>query len=610
MLMGPVFRAELLRTGRRRRYYFLRFLYGALLLLVFWSSYEGEFWNRSIITITEMAQFGESTFITFAIVQLVTVLVLVPPLFAGTITDEKQRKTLHYLMASQLSSGEIILDKVLARSAHLAVFLAIGLPVVSILGFFGGIAPDQVICVYIGTLSTTAYAVALAVLVSTLARRVRQAVLCTYLLSLAWLFVPTLIGSIGTALFPTSYPWVGIVNDWLVNLSPSGLFFLSVSRWTGFSAASLLIHFAWMVGLQLAGTILLLLVAIRRLRPTFRRQEEVPARTTWFRARKSRRRARTHPECGEDAVLWKERYFAPSDIFTKLVLLPSIVAVTVPLILVVETVGGFGDYFYSLWQSGLRYAPDNAARLAWALRIYLGWYSAFWLLAVAGAAASAITIERETDTWVSLTSTPLTGWEILRAKVVGAVWNQRGFAAVMIFVWFMALVTTAVHPLEILKSVAIVALLTWMVAAIGVSFSMRAQSTSRALVATITTLCVLNGYPFILLALFLSEVRWSSSFTLLGAMPWLGAGPIVSLRPWNEPPWPPGANKDPTVAQELLTQGRWVLLTIYLGTTILLTLRMLKNFDDWLDRPSLLRTTDVPAKVAAPSAEAEPAILA
>jgi hypothetical protein len=93
MLMGPVFRAELLRTGRRGRYYVLRLVYGMILLTLFWSGYQAKFAGSRTASIAAVAQFAETTFLTFAIVQLVTVLVIVPPLFGGTIADEKQRKT-------------------------------------------------------------------------------------------------------------------------------------------------------------------------------------------------------------------------------------------------------------------------------------------------------------------------------------------------------------------------------------------------------------------------------------------------------------------------------------------------------------------------------------
>ncbi len=140
----------------------------------------------STITIEQAARFAEEMFTTFAVVQLITILVLIPALFGGAIADEKQRKTLHYLMASQLSSFEIVVDKVLGRAPHVAVFLAVGLPVVCLLGLFGGVAPESVAIAYVGTFSTASMAVAMTVLLSTLARKVRQAVLVAYILLLAW----------------------------------------------------------------------------------------------------------------------------------------------------------------------------------------------------------------------------------------------------------------------------------------------------------------------------------------------------------------------------------------------------------------------------------------
>ena len=60
-----------------------------------------------------------------ATVQGIAVLLLTPTLVAGVIADERQRKTLHYLLASRLSSGEIILGKLAARLLHVGVFLGL-----------------------------------------------------------------------------------------------------------------------------------------------------------------------------------------------------------------------------------------------------------------------------------------------------------------------------------------------------------------------------------------------------------------------------------------------------------------------------------------------------
>ncbi len=595
MLMGPIFRAELLRTARRGRYYILRFVYGAILLLLFWSGYEGTFAGAESATIAAVAQFALMTFLTFAIVQLVTALVLIPPLFGGTIADEKQRKTLHYLMASQLSGVEIVVDKVLGRLPHLAILLATGLPIVSILGLVGGVPPEYVVIALIGTSSTCAFAVALTVLVSTLARRVRQAVLTAYLLLFAWLLVPTILEIVGSRLYSSAYQWIRPINTWLVATSPLGMAFGAPIRGpTGSILSWMTTDFAWMVGLQLGAAALFLFLAVWRLRPVFRRQEETPARRTWWGAsgaRRRRRRLLDRPECGNDAVLWKERYFAPADIFTKLVLLPAIVCVTLPLALITEVQGDVVRVILDFWQRGMGAAQFVRENLAWALRLDVAWYTAFWLLAVAGASASSVTLEREEDTWVSLTATPLTGWQILRAKVLGAIWNQRGFGAVLVFLWSAAVLTGSVNPQGVLASIAVVGALTWLVASVGIYFSLHATSTSRALVSTIAAICLLNGYPVMLILWFRGSLFWDSSFNLLGFMPRLAVAPLVSRQPATEPWWtayrPSAFQVDPLA---YVPYGRLLLVLVYVASAAILTWRIVTRFDRWLDRPNLSAT--------------------
>jgi hypothetical protein len=347
-------------------------------------------------------------------------------------------------------------------------------------------------------------------------------------------------------------------------------------------------EFVERVELQLGAAAVLVLLAIWRLRPTFRRQEETPARRTWFRGRSSKsRRPRwlDRPGCGEDAVLWKERYFAPADLFTKMVLLPAIIVVTLPLALATEVEGNLSGVLFELWQNGWRATSFRGEHLVWALQVDVGWYSAFWLLAVAGACASSVTIEREEDTWVSLTATPLTGWEIVRAKVLGAIWNQRGFGDVLIFLWSLALLTGVVHPLRILISITFVALLTWLAAAIGIHASMTSHSTSRAVTSTIVTLSVLNAYPVLLLLWFLADLSWNSSFALLGAMPMLAAGPLVTRHmATNSLAIRADLNTEPARLPPALVS---VLLALYMLSAILLTVRILRKFDRWLDRPPL-----------------------
>ena len=144
-------------------------------------------------------------------------------------------------------------------------------------------------------------------------------------------------------------------------------------------------------------------------------------------------------------------------------------------------------------------------------------YIGLWLLAVAGASASGVTVEREQDTWDSLISTPLTGWEILRGKAVGAIWGLRGFGGLFSLFWLVGLAAGAVHPLGLLLALLVVGLLTWFVVALGTYASLTARTTSRALTATIAILLFLNfGYLAVLYPIFhavqRSEPKWRYPF--------------------------------------------------------------------------------------------------
>ena len=172
MIPGPVFSFELLTTSRRGRFYLMRAAYALLLLVIFWSIHST--WRATAdakLSPREMSLFAVICFCSVAVAQVVLVLVLTPALVAGVIADERQRKTLHYLLASRLSGPEIVVGKLLARMLHVAVLLGVGFPVLSLLVLLGGIDP-WLIVVACGAAASTAWVLAvLAIWVSTIARR-------------------------------------------------------------------------------------------------------------------------------------------------------------------------------------------------------------------------------------------------------------------------------------------------------------------------------------------------------------------------------------------------------------------------------------------------------
>ena len=94
-----------------------------------------------------------------------------------------------------------------------------------------------------------------------------------------------------------------------------------------------------------------------------------------------------------------------------------------------------------------------------------------YVVMVSGTAAISVILEYERDTWHGLIATSLTGWEILRAKMLAAIWRARGAALTLISLWVVGLLAGAVHPLGFLNAVVGLIVIGPFYAAFGVSLA-------------------------------------------------------------------------------------------------------------------------------------------
>jgi ABC-type polysaccharide/polyol phosphate export permease len=202
-------------------------------------------------------------------------LALTPALVARVVADEKQRKTLHYLLASRLTSPEIALGKLLVRMLYLAVLLGVSLPVLSLLVLMGGIDPRLVLLACVATFTTAWFLAALSIWVSTIARRVREASFIAYGLEALWLFSPLILRNVTIPRWPYCDLVAQWLADWVGSSSPievtkDVIFGVVVG---GGSIRGQLEAISWMIGLQLAFGLILATLAAMQLRPIFRRQD-------------------------------------------------------------------------------------------------------------------------------------------------------------------------------------------------------------------------------------------------------------------------------------------------------------------------------------------------
>jgi hypothetical protein len=213
------------------------------------------------------------------------------------------------------------------------------------------------------------------------------------------------------------------------------------------------------------------------------------------------------------------------------------------------------------------------------------------VLGVASDAGASLASEREKDTWISLVSTPLTGTEIVRAKMLGAIWGIRHTAAALFALSLLGVLAGSVHPLGLLAVVVQLAVLTWFAAALGTWVSLRSEQTMTA-VARSTGLLVAANAGLLLATLPLFP---GHPIAYAGCSPFLIAASLASYADASGTLAPStlGILSDAALSSMWVRHRSEMLLAWCLGAggyavaAAVLTRSACLGFDAALDRPSL-----------------------
>lgn len=518
-MFGPVFTYEITRLGRRRLTFILRLLYVlailALLALMYFSWLESIGYFRrngpDRIPTERLSNFATTFFYAFVGVQYAVVVLLTPAYVAGTVADEKERKTLEFLLATDLRNREIVFGKVAARVTNLLMYVLAGLPVIAFMQLFGGIDPDQLLATTAATVLTVVGLSALSVAFSVAMRRPRDAIALTYLAIivyiagsafLAFYVMATQMYVARTGATPIEFlglqidtlealDAIKVATDWLaagnVLYAVPSLVNPFAGGATAATVGTALFRYAVFWGLA---TGLFLGYAVWRLRAVALYQSYgAPKNLTRGRAARA---AKARPAVGDDPMIWKEVFvegglkggcmgwFLSLAVIGLVFMFPLLF---VYLFFIDPTRG---------WSAGRQWEEFTEAMNGWC-RIATGILGFLLMMAAAVRGAGVVSGERDRDTWVSLMSTPLTAWEMLRAKWLGSVLGLRRGYFMLLLVWALTLAVGAVDPPMILATILYTAVYVSAFAWVGVWYSITSRTTLIATVWAIMTALFLAG---------------------------------------------------------------------------------------------------------------------
>jgi ABC-type transport system involved in multi-copper enzyme maturation permease subunit len=180
LLDNPVLQRELLVNLRMNRAFLLLFFYVAALGAVVYVAWPA----NAKLDLSKSPEESKRLVNLFFLGQYVLMSLLVPSFAAGTIAGEKERKTYEMLVASPMRPVAIVLGKLLAALAHLAVLVFCSLPIVMLCLPLGGTSPYEVGATYVAMGSSVAAFGMLSVACSSYFRRTMASLVVSYLIIL------------------------------------------------------------------------------------------------------------------------------------------------------------------------------------------------------------------------------------------------------------------------------------------------------------------------------------------------------------------------------------------------------------------------------------------
>jgi ABC-type transport system involved in multi-copper enzyme maturation permease subunit len=457
---------------------------------------------------------------------------------ALSIAGEKDRRTLDFLLATPLGNAEIVLGKLTANLLVLLTAVASGLPVMILLAALGGIDPQLVWLMYAG-MATTAFSLAcLATWVSTGAGDGRRAMTGATVYAIAWWVVPMVVAMV-LPRFGIHLPrWASTANAWILESSP---FNLLMKLAGGLPRSARVDAVARMGGLQVLGGSVLSIVAIARLRAAARANAGGDGRGPARALGRVSWRIRPRPDVGDDPIFWRERYTARNRGLARVV--DACCGLAVLGAIAVGTCYCAGPALAEVWNRGYGSGPVGPERPEMNLMIRLfvrgsvsDWpadqaridFNVFlrsmsvaiafflWFLAPCFTAEGIIG-ERARGTWTGLLATPLTAGDILRGKMLAALWRLRGALGALALMWMLGLAAGAIHPLGVLISLLVVAAGTWFVLAYGTLAAVRSEAAAPGQAPGVGTVVMLSWtgvVPYLLPAHISSVLLGAASMPL------------------------------------------------------------------------------------------------
>lgn len=143
-----------------------------------------------------LSSLGTGLYTLLAFLQLSLILFITPAFTTTTINGEKERQTFDLLLCSRLSPFTLITGKLVAGLTNAFLLIAASVPLFSLVFFFGGVGPEQVLNAALIFIVTAIVVGTFGLFCSTLLKRPPVSTAVTYMLCVVWVLLPWVLAAL------------------------------------------------------------------------------------------------------------------------------------------------------------------------------------------------------------------------------------------------------------------------------------------------------------------------------------------------------------------------------------------------------------------------------
>ncbi len=510
---GAIFQREVRALGRRRMPYWVRGGYTLLLIgivslvfLALWDTGMGSsYGQQSLLEDLAPAMLG-----TVAIVQMCALALIAPVLTAGAIADEKRQRTLSTLLTTPLTSRDIILGKLTARTVQLVILALVPMPMLLALRVFGGVEAEAILASMVLGLALGVLGASLALMFSIWHRRTPSVVFFALCSTAVLVFLP----------------WLGMmVTEWSVMPNEKNFFFkcitpvalllvLNPESIAGPSVADVRDFWLSSLGYLMLTSTGIVLFSILVLRGVLKREAAgtasgsvfsrlvVPGGETPSMQREGKSREARH--VGDRPVLWRELRQNAIGSGTRTIIAFGI---GIAILLILYATAGLDH-------------PGLTTTLMFILALGLTAQTAL-------TTPASVSSERDAGSWSVLLTTPVKPWQIVLGKTLGSIRRLWLLPAVVGFHLALAMIAGWYHPIGAGHGLLLIASLVFMLASTGVCLGLMCKrGVTASVLNLIFPLVLFLGLP-IMAALATDYVAYEYSEIIGDAM--MLTNPFVML---------------------------------------------------------------------------------